>query len=80
MAAWEGDGDFRAAVSADPEVTALLTGDERQAALERAKTDFEGCVASFGQIVEFGNAARHVETCKTQLRQITLQLNPEGEF
>jgi len=59
---------------------ALLTGDDRQTALERAKTDFEGCVASFGQIVEFGNAARHVETCKTQLRQITLQLNPEGEY
>ena len=46
----------------------------------RRKTDFEGCVASFEQIVEFGNAAKNLETCKAQLRQITQQLNPEEEF
>lgn len=56
---------------------ALLTGDQRETALEKAKTDFDRCVASFSQIVEFGNAARHLETCKTQIRQINLQLNPE---
>jgi hypothetical protein len=56
---------------------ALLTGDHRQTALEKAKTDFDRCVASFERIVEFGNAARHLETCKTQIRQINLQLNPE---
>jgi hypothetical protein len=59
---------------------ALLTGDGRHAALETAKADFEGCVASFVQIVEFGNAAKHIDTCKAQLRQIALQLNPESEF
>ncbi|HET7699104.1 MAG TPA: serine/threonine-protein kinase [Vicinamibacterales bacterium] len=56
---------------------ALLTGDQRIVALEKAKADFETCVASFERIVEFGNAAKHVETCKTQLRQIVQQLTPE---
>jgi len=59
---------------------ALLTGDERQAALEKAKLDFESCVASFNQIVEFGNAAKHLESCKANLRQVVLQLTPEEEF
>lgn len=56
---------------------ALLTGDQRQTALEKAKLDFDRCVSSFEQIVEFGNAAKHLETCKTQVRQITQQLNPD---
>ena len=59
---------------------ALLTGDQRQAALEKAKADFESCVASFEQIIEFGNAAKHLESCKTQLRQVVLQLTPEIEL
>lgn len=59
---------------------ALLTGDQRIAALEKAKADFETCVASFEQIVEFGNAAKHVETCKAQLRQVVEQLAPEDEY
>jgi len=56
---------------------ALLTGDQRQGALERTRTDLEHCVASFEQIVEFGNAARHLESCKTQIRQLNQQLTPE---
>ena len=56
---------------------ALLTGDQRQTALEKAKTDFDHCVSSFEQIVEFGNAAKHLETCKAQIRQIDQQLNQE---
>jgi hypothetical protein len=56
---------------------ALLTGDQRQGALERTRTDLEHCVSSFEQIVEFGNAARHLESCKTQIRQINQQLTPE---
>ena len=56
---------------------ALLTGEQRQTALEKAKVDFDHCVSSFEQIVEFGNAAKHLETCKTQVRQINQQLNPE---
>jgi hypothetical protein len=59
---------------------ALLTGDQRLTALEKAKADFETCVASFERIVEFGNAARHVETCKAQLRSIVQQLTPEDEY
>jgi hypothetical protein len=57
---------------------ALLTGEERQTALEKAQTDFDQCVSSFGRILEFGNAAKHLEICKAQLRQLGQQLNPEG--
>ncbi|HMF92845.1 MAG TPA: serine/threonine-protein kinase [Vicinamibacterales bacterium] len=56
---------------------ALLTGDERLNALEKSKSDFEQCVSSFGAIMEFGNAAKHLETCKAQIRQIAQQLHPE---
>lgn len=59
---------------------ALLTGEQRQTALEKAKADFEGCLGSFERIVEFGNAAKNLETCKAQLRQIIVQMNPEEEF
>lgn len=56
---------------------ALLTGDQRQTALDKARADFERCVSSFEKILEFGHAARHVETCKAQVRQIDGLMNPE---
>ena len=56
---------------------ALLTGDQRLQALEKARADFDLCVSSFERIVEFGNAAKHLETCKAQVRQIDQQLTPE---
>lgn len=56
---------------------ALLTGDQRQTALDKARADFEQCVSSFEKILEFGHAARHVETCKAQVRQIDDLMNPE---
>jgi serine/threonine protein kinase len=59
---------------------ALLTGDQRIAALEKAKADFETCITSFERITEFGNAAKHVETCKAQLRLVIQQLTPEDEY
>ncbi|PYR44106.1 MAG: hypothetical protein DMF93_01240 [Acidobacteria bacterium] len=58
---------------------ALLTGDRRLSALLKAKADFERCVAAFEPIVEFGNAAKHLETCQAQVRQIN-QLTSEEEF
>jgi hypothetical protein len=59
---------------------ALLTGDQRTVALEKAKADFETCISSVEQLVECGNATKHVETCKAQLRQVVQQLTPEIEF
>jgi len=56
---------------------ALLTGDQRQGALERTRSDLEHCVASFEQILDFGNAAKHLETCKAQIRQVNQQLTPD---
>jgi hypothetical protein len=57
---------------------ALLTGDERHAALVNARSDFERCVSSFAQVVEFGKAAEHLETCKAQIRRIDQQLDEQG--
>jgi len=56
---------------------ALLTGDQRQGVLEKIRSDLEHCVSSFEQIVEFGNAAKHLESCKAQIRQVDQQLTPE---
>jgi hypothetical protein len=56
---------------------ALLTGVSREQALEKARADFDLCVSSFERIVEFGNAAKHLETCKAQIRQIVQQRTPE---
>ena len=59
---------------------AMLTGDQRQGALEKTRSDLEHCVSSFEQIVEFGNAAKHLESCKAQIRQVDQQLTPPEEF
>jgi hypothetical protein len=72
-----GDAYFRRALLGRRRA-ALLTGESRQQALAKAKSDFEQCVSSFERIVEFGNAARHLETCKAQVQQIELQLTPES--
>jgi hypothetical protein len=52
----------------------VLTGDERLGALARARSDFDRCVSSFGQIVEFGRSAEHLEACKAEIRRIDHQL------
>ena len=57
---------------------AVLTGDERHAALVKAKIDFDQCVSSFTQILDFGKAAEHLESCKAQMRRIDQQLDEEG--
>ena len=57
---------------------ALLTGDQRRTSLDKARADFEHCISSFEQVVEFGNAAKHLETCKAQIGQINQLLEPEG--
>jgi hypothetical protein len=57
---------------------ALLTGHQRQTAIEKARADFDRCVSSFEQIVEFGNAAKHLETCKAQRQQIDGHAEAEG--
>jgi hypothetical protein len=55
----------------------LLTGDQRQAELEKAKQDFDRCVSQFEAIVDFGEAARNLERCKANGRQIEKQLFPD---
>src|SRR5262249_29460685 len=56
---------------------ALLTGEQRLSALERAKGDFDHCVSSFERITEFGTAAKHLEACKARLLKINQQQTRE---
>jgi serine/threonine-protein kinase len=53
----------------------VLTGDERQGALARARSDFDRCVSSFAQIVELGRSAEHLEACKAEIRRIDHQMD-----
>ena len=71
-----GDGYMRRGLSGRRRA-AVLTGQQRHDALVKAKADFDQCVSSFAQIIEFGKAAEHLETCKAQTRRIDQQLNAE---
>ena len=63
-----GDGHLRRGTSSRTRAR-LLNGEERLTELLKAKGDFERCVALFDQIVEFGKAAQHRETCRIRLEQ-----------
>jgi Protein kinase domain len=68
-----GDGHYRRGTSGRRRAL-VLTGDLRRKELVKAKTDFERCLALFEQIVEFGNAAGTLESCKAQIQRIDRQL------
>ncbi len=53
---------------------AVLSGDERQTALENARGDFEKCVSSFAPIVNYGKSAENLNACKAQMHKIDQQL------
>lgn len=53
----------------------VLTGDERHDTLISAKNDYEQCVSSFAQIVNFGKSAENLNACKAQIRKIDQQLD-----
>ena len=57
---------------------AVLTGDERHTALVNARGDYERCVSSFAQILDFGKSAQNLEACKAQIRRIDQQLDASG--
>lgn len=56
----------------------VLTGDQRQRELMKARADYERCTALFESIVEFGRAAKNLETCKAQIARIDRQLAEFG--
>jgi hypothetical protein len=72
-----GDGHLRRGTSSRS-LARVLTGEERRTELLEAKTDFERCVALFGQILGFGKAAEHFELCKIRLQQTERLLDHEG--
>jgi tetratricopeptide (TPR) repeat protein len=43
-----------------------VSGAERMHALEQARQSFRACIEAFEPILGFANAARNIETCKTQ--------------
>ncbi len=57
---------------------AVLSGDERQTALENARGDFEKCVSSFAPIVNYGKSAENLNACKAQMHKIDQQLADFG--
>jgi hypothetical protein len=56
----------------------VLTGDERHDALVNSRGDYERCVASFAQIVNFGKSAENLNACKAQMRRIDQQMDWAG--
>jgi hypothetical protein len=71
-----GDGHLRRGTSSRS-LARVLTGEERRTELLEAKSDFERCVALFGQILEFGKSAEHFELCKLRLEQTARLLDDE---
>jgi hypothetical protein len=55
-----------------------LSGAERARALDGARASFAACVEAFEPILGFANAARNIETCKTQLADVEDALLADG--
>ena len=64
-----GDGYARRGLSALSRAR-VLTGDQRQRELVKAREDYERGVALFESIVEFGRSAKNLELCKAQVARI----------
>ncbi|HTV02385.1 MAG TPA: serine/threonine-protein kinase [Luteitalea sp.] len=54
-----------------------LSGDERTRTLQKARSDYQGCIETFEPIVGFGLAARNIEVCKQQRASLDEELTPE---
>lgn len=68
-----GDGYLRRADALRKDA-ATLSGPQRTHALERARHDYQACIDALEPIVGFGNAARHIETCKAQRDRVAEDL------
>ena len=68
-----GDGYARRGLSALSRAR-VLTGDQRQRELVKAREDYERGVALFESIVEFGRSAKNLELCKAQVARIDRML------
>lgn len=68
-----GDGYLRRAQSTRA-VARTLSGEQRRRELDKARTDYASCIAAFDPIVDFGDAARNLETCKSQLRLLEQEI------
>ena len=68
-----GDGFARRALNSLSRAR-VLTGEQRQRELMKARADYERCTALFASIVEFGRSAKNLEICKAQIARIDRQL------
>jgi hypothetical protein len=73
------DGYMRRATSGRNRAR-VLTGEQRRRELEKARDDYQRCVALFERIVEFGRSAKNLEICKAQVLRIDQQLADEEVF
>lgn len=64
-----GDGYLKRAQSSRA-VARTLSGEQRRRELEKARADYNSCIAAFDPIVGFGRAAENLEICKRQLQQL----------
>ena len=64
-----GDGYARRGLSGIARAR-VLTGDQRQRELVRAREDYTRCVALFESIVDFGRSAKNLELCKAQVARV----------
>ena len=74
-----GDGYLRRA-NASRNLARTLSGDQRRRELEKARTDYQGCIEAFDPIVGFGYAARNLEVCKGQLERIEEEIAADGQL
>ena len=72
-----GDGHMRRGDTLRREARSL-SGAERARALDGARASFAACVEAFEPILGFANAARNIETCKTQLADVEDALLADG--
>ena len=68
-----GDGYARRGLSSLSRAR-VLTGEQSQRELQKAREDYTRCVAMFESIVEFGRSAKNLELCKAQVVRIDRQL------
>jgi hypothetical protein len=68
-----GDGYARRGLSSLSRAR-VLTGEQGERELQKAREDYSRCVALFESIVEFGRSAKNLELCKAQVVRIDRQL------
>ncbi len=68
-----GDGYLKRA-QASRAIARTLSGDQRRRELDKARTDYNSCIAAFDPIIGFARAAENLEMCKRQLQLLEREI------